>query len=79
MGNRSKERLLNTEPHPCRNQKETHLQVAFSGKSSCTYVTHERLLPSVRPLVNLKSAGRREVLPASRAPVLLGLSAWLRR
>lgn len=31
------------------------------------------------PLVNLERARRREVLPAPRAPVLPGLSAWLSR
>lgn len=39
------------------------LQVAFGGKSLPTYVTHERLFPSMSPLVNLKSAHRGEVLP----------------
>lgn len=62
--------------HPCLS---THLQVAFGGESSPTDVTHEGLLPGVRPLVNLEGAGGREVLPAPRAGVLLALAAWLGR
>lgn len=70
--------LLNTEPPtPSGSPKEAHLQVAFGGESAPTDVAHKGLLTGVSPLVDLQRAGRREVLPAPRAAVLLGLSSGL--
>lgn len=72
--------LLNTEPPtPSGSPKEAHLQVAFGGESAPTDVAHKGLLTGVSPLVDLQRAGRREVLPAPRAAVLLGLSSGLGR
>lgn len=48
-----------------------YLQIAFGGESSATDGAHKRLLASVRALVDLKGAGRREVLPTDVAVVLL--------
>lgn len=71
---------MDTWPQPpCRRPGDTHLQVALGGEGSPAHVAHEGLLPGVGPLVNLERARRREVLPAPRAPVLPGLSAWLSR
>lgn len=56
----------------------THLQVAFSSEGAPADVAHKGLFSRVRPLVDLKGTGGREVLSTARAAVLLGLSAWLR-
>lgn len=51
---------------------EPYLQISLCGEGSATDGAAEGLFSSVSALVDLKSAGRREVLPTGVAVVLFG-------
>lgn len=59
-----------------RETSSTYLQIAFGGERSAADGAHERLLSGVCALMDLQGAGRREVLPADVAVVLLRHSPW---
>lgn len=58
-----------------RHTFRAHLEIPFCGEGPSTDAARKWLLAGVSPLVNLKSACRREVLATGNAEMLLGTTA----